>query len=129
MRPLFLSVCSFLRSLIACLLICLVSSAAMPVVASGQPKELLLGIEPEHNIFDQVERYRYLADYLSDQLGVKVKLTITAHNGEFYIHPKLIRKIVGKIAIAFHLVEYVVLWFNAEKQFLWLPGCDNRHGC
>ena len=82
MRPLFLSVCSFLRSLIVCLLICFVSSAAMPAIASGQPKELLLGIEPEHNIFDQMERYRYLADYLSDQLGVKVKLTIMSRYGE-----------------------------------------------
>jgi phosphonate transport system substrate-binding protein len=54
----------------------------MPAIASGQPKELLLGIEPEHNIFDQMERYRYLADYLSDQLGVKVKLTIMSRYGE-----------------------------------------------
>ena len=82
MRPLFLSVRSFSRSLIACLLISLVSSAVMPVIAFGQPKELLLGIEPEHNIFDQMERYRYLADYLSDQLGVKVKLTTMSRYGE-----------------------------------------------
>ena len=82
MRPVSLTVRSFLRSLIACLFICLVFSAAMPVVAFGQPKELLFGIEPEHNIFDQMERYRYLADYLSDQLGVKVKLTIMSRYGE-----------------------------------------------
>ena len=82
MRPLLLSVRSFSRSLIACLLISLVSSTVMPVIAFGQPKELLLGIEPEHNIFDQVERYRYLADYLSDQLGVKVKLTTMSRYGE-----------------------------------------------
>ena len=82
MRLVSLTVRSFLRSLIACLFICLVFSAAMPVVAFGQPKELLFGIEPEHNIFDQVERYRYLADYLSDQLGVKVKLTIMSRYGE-----------------------------------------------
>lgn len=82
MRLISLSVLSFSRSLIACLLICLVFSAAMPVIAFGQSKELLLGIEPEHNIFDQMERYRYLADYLSDQLGVKVKLTIMSRYGE-----------------------------------------------
>ena len=45
-------------------------------------KEILLGIEPEHNIFDQVERYRILAGFLSDQLGVEVKLTITSRYGE-----------------------------------------------
>lgn len=82
MRLIPLSVLSFSRSLIACLLICLVFSAAMPDIAFGQSKELLLGIEPEHNIFDQMERYRYLADYLSDRLGVKVKLTIMSRYGE-----------------------------------------------
>jgi ABC-type phosphate/phosphonate transport system substrate-binding protein len=85
MRPVSLSVRSFSRSLIACLFICLVFSAAMPVIAFGQPKELLFGIEPEHNIFDQMERYRYLADYLSDQLGVKVKLTIMSRYGDVMV--------------------------------------------
>ena len=56
MRQLSQSARNLSRSLVACLLICLVFSAAMPVVALGQPKELLIGIEPEHNIFDQVER-------------------------------------------------------------------------
>ena len=82
MRLISLSARSFSRSLIACLLICLVFSAAIPVIAFGKPKELLFGIEPEHNIFNQMERYRYLADYLSDQLGVKVKLTIMSRYGE-----------------------------------------------
>ncbi|HHO49170.1 MAG TPA: hypothetical protein ENN06_12100 [Desulfobacteraceae bacterium] len=68
--------------LAACLL------AACPVLpaanggAAEQPDELLLGIEPEHNIFDQMERYRLLAAYLSDQLGVQVKLTIMSRYGE-----------------------------------------------
>lgn len=48
----------------------------------GQEEEILLGIEPEHNIFDQVERYRFLAKYLSEQLGVKVNLTIMSRYGE-----------------------------------------------
>jgi len=68
--------------LIGCLLICLAFLAATPVVAIEQPQELLIGIEPEHNIFDQVERYRYLAGYLSDRLGVNVRLTIMSRYGE-----------------------------------------------
>ena len=48
----------------------------------GQEQEILLGIEPEHNIFDQVERYRLLARYLSEQLGIKVDLTIMSRYGE-----------------------------------------------
>ncbi|MDW7772974.1 MAG: phosphate/phosphite/phosphonate ABC transporter substrate-binding protein [Desulfobulbaceae bacterium] len=53
-----------------------------PGTAFGQPSEILLGIEPEHNIFDQVERYRYLAAYLTEQLNVKVNLTIMSRYGE-----------------------------------------------
>ena len=70
------------RNLLVCLLICSASLAIMPVYAFEQPKELLIGIEPEHNIFDQMERYRNLADYLSVQLGIKVKLTIMSRYGE-----------------------------------------------
>ena len=56
---------------------------AVPKPAPAQQSEtLLLGIEPEHNIFDQMERYRALAAYLSDQLGIKVNLTIMSRYGE-----------------------------------------------
>jgi phosphonate transport system substrate-binding protein len=51
-------------------------------IAALQNETLLLGIEPEHNIFEQMERYRALAAYLSDQLGVRVELTITSRYGE-----------------------------------------------
>jgi phosphonate transport system substrate-binding protein len=54
----------------------------MPAFAAENYQELLIGIEPEHNIFDQVERYRHLADYLSNQLGVEIKLTIMSRYGE-----------------------------------------------
>ncbi|GAB4340860.1 MAG: phosphate/phosphite/phosphonate ABC transporter substrate-binding protein [Desulfobulbaceae bacterium] len=53
--------------------------AGEPVHKKGS---LLIGIEPEHNIFDQVRRYRSLAEYLSDQLGMEVKLTIMSRYGE-----------------------------------------------
>jgi len=48
----------------------------------GRAKELLVGIEPEHNIFDQMRNYRKLADYLSEKLGVKIRLTIMSRYGE-----------------------------------------------
>ena len=82
MRTAIPAVRSRLQSLIGSLLICLALFAGMPVSASEQPTELLLGIEPEHNIFDQMQRYRYLADFLSKELGVKVKLTIMSRYGE-----------------------------------------------
>ncbi|NTW70610.1 MAG: phosphate/phosphite/phosphonate ABC transporter substrate-binding protein [Chlorobiaceae bacterium] len=77
-----LSLHNYTKKFIACLLICLITSVAVPVSAAEQTKELLIGIEPEHNIFDQMQRYRYLASYLSEQLGVKVNLTIMSRYGE-----------------------------------------------
>jgi len=50
--------------------------------ASDRPDELLIGIEPEHNIFEQVEGYRKLADYLSEKCGFKVRVTIMSRYGE-----------------------------------------------
>lgn len=67
----------YLSLLILCFLI-----QTTQVNAAEYRKELLFGIEPEHNIFDQVEKYRVLASYLSDQLKVEVRLTITSRYGE-----------------------------------------------
>ena len=48
----------------------------------GRGEELLIGIEPEHNIFDQMRNYRKLADYLSEKLDIKIRLTIMSRYGE-----------------------------------------------
>jgi len=82
MRFVFPAVRTFLKCLIGALLICIIFVAVKPVYAAEETQELLLGIEPEHNIFDQMERYLVLADYLTEQLGVKVKLTIVSRYGE-----------------------------------------------
>lgn len=44
-------------------------------------KEILIGLIPERNVFDQVGRYQPLADYLSDRLKVKIKLIILSRYG------------------------------------------------
>ncbi len=60
-----------------------IQACIVPVAGAAEKnRELLIGIEPEHNIFDQMQRYSALARYLSDQLGVKVKLTIMSRYGE-----------------------------------------------
>ncbi len=60
-----------------------IQACVVPVAGAAEKnRELLIGIEPEHNIFDQMQRYRALAGYLSDQLGVEVKLTIMSRYGE-----------------------------------------------
>ncbi len=73
---------SLARVLIACLLLCRIAAVTPALAAVGQTDELLIGIEPEHNIFDLMEQYRALATYLSAQLGVQVKLTIMSRYGE-----------------------------------------------
>ena len=71
------------RHALAALLLFGLLLLALPTSSMAQQRTtLLLGIEPEHNIFDQMERYRILAEYLSDQLGLKVNLTIMSRYGE-----------------------------------------------
>lgn len=45
-------------------------------------RELVIGIEPEHNIFTQMEKYGHLADYLSEKSGIPIRLTIMSRYGE-----------------------------------------------
>ncbi len=59
-----------------------VTVQATKAQVSANTGGLLIGIEPEHNIFDQIERYRHLAGYLSGQLGLKIRLTIMSRYGE-----------------------------------------------
>lgn len=63
-------------------LLCTMTLGICQAQASGEITELLLGIEPEHNIFDQMGRYRALAEYVSERTNVKVKLTIMSRYGE-----------------------------------------------
>ncbi len=44
-------------------------------------KPLLIGLIPEHNIFDQIERYEPLAHYISKKIGTKIKLTVLPRYG------------------------------------------------
>lgn len=49
--------------------------------ATNNEKPLLIGLIPEQNIFKQIERYEPLADYLSEKIGRKVKLTVLTRYG------------------------------------------------
>ncbi len=46
-----------------------------------QKKYLLIGLIPEHHIFEQVERYEPLAGYISKKIGIKIKLKILTRYG------------------------------------------------
>lgn len=74
--------CRWCPGLAAGLLLWGVLLAGTAAGADAPRQEVLIGIEPEHNIFDQMERYRHLADYLSEQLAIDVRLTIMSRYGE-----------------------------------------------
>jgi phosphonate transport system substrate-binding protein len=82
MSRLFRSARGSAIKLLAGLLLVACTATCLPMGALAEPDELLIGIEPEHNIFDQMEQYRYLAGYLSEQLGVNIHLTIMSRYGE-----------------------------------------------
>lgn len=44
-------------------------------------KSLLIGLIPERNIFEQLERYEPLANYLSKEIGVQIKLKVLTRYG------------------------------------------------
>lgn len=54
--------------------------AAPPPAPPARPT-LLIGLIPERNIFKQLERYEPLAEYLSAQTGVEIKLKVLTHYG------------------------------------------------
>ncbi len=72
----------FAGRLFLLIFLCLTAVTVQAAPVSVKTRGLLIGIEPEHNIFDQIERYRNLAGYLSGRLGLKVRLTIMSRYGE-----------------------------------------------
>ncbi|HWR58577.1 MAG TPA: phosphate/phosphite/phosphonate ABC transporter substrate-binding protein [Thermodesulfovibrionales bacterium] len=46
-----------------------------------QETQLVIGLIPEHHIFDQIQRYKPLADYLSARIGSKIKLKVLPRYG------------------------------------------------
>lgn len=76
----------FLRQFSCVLIVSFLICAALLTCDTKQvvarTDEILLGIEPEHNIFDQVKKYRQLAAFLSSQLGIKINLTVMSRYGE-----------------------------------------------
>lgn len=59
----------------------IVAFVLMPFEIYAQ-KEILIGLVPEQNIFKQMDRYRPLAAYLSEKIGVKIRLTILSRYGD-----------------------------------------------
>ncbi len=56
-------------------------SAAMPCSAETKREELIIGLIPEMNVFKQMERFNPLAEYLTEQIGVKITFSILSRYG------------------------------------------------
>jgi phosphonate transport system substrate-binding protein len=69
----------------ACIFLALATGCSKPETAPPKkvPEEasMVIGLIPEQHIFDQVDRYRPLADYLSKRIGVKIKLKVLPRYG------------------------------------------------
>lgn len=60
----------------------LVACMCLPSTAIPQgPPELTIGLIPEMNVFEQMDRFRPLAEYLSERIGMPVKLTMLSRYG------------------------------------------------
>lgn len=73
---------------VICLFLCIVSSCrnsdapqSVAVESHKTEKPLIIGLMPERNIFDQMERFQPLADYISENIGRRVELTILPRYG------------------------------------------------
>jgi phosphonate transport system substrate-binding protein len=58
-----------------------VESPSPGAAKSADEKTLLVGLIPERNIFEQMEQYEPLADYISRKTGTKVKLKVLTRYG------------------------------------------------
>ncbi len=63
------------------LFILLIVASPFSVRAESPQGEILIGLIPEMNVFKQMERFRPLAKFLSNETGVTVKLTILSRYG------------------------------------------------
>jgi len=69
----------------------LVAAVCLPTgVTAQEPAELTIGLIPEMNVFEQVERFRLLADFLSESVGQPVQLTMLSRYGN------IVERIVNK---------------------------------
>jgi phosphonate transport system substrate-binding protein len=77
------------RWVIICLFLAAVSSFASRT--SGEEAAVLrVGLIPEMNVFEQADRFRLLAEWLSDQIGVQVELSMLSRYGN------IVERMTGK---------------------------------
>jgi len=53
----------------------------LTIIKSSPETELLIGLIPEQQIFQQIDRYAPLADYISEKTGIKIRLKVLSRYG------------------------------------------------
>jgi len=63
--------------------ICPIPEAAPPltIIKSSPETELLIGLIPEQQIFQQIDRYTPLANYITEKTGIRIRLKVLSRYG------------------------------------------------
>lgn len=86
---------------------------AAPIGVAEEPDELVIGLIPEMNVFEQVKRYQALADYLSERLDRPVRLTMLSRYGN------IVERIVNQEVDAAFLGSFTGALASAQLD--WIP--------
>jgi phosphonate transport system substrate-binding protein len=101
---------------------------SFPAWGESARKEIVIGLIPEMNIFEQRQRYRHLAAYLTERAGVRVSLSTLIRYGNIIENFEMARldgaffgSFTGALAIRRLRVEPIA-------RPLWTDGKSTYHG-
>ena len=86
---------------------------ASPSTVAESHEELVIGLIPEINVFEQVRRYQMLADHLGAELGMPVRLTMLSRYGN------IVERIAHKEVDAAFLGSFTGALASAQLE--WIP--------
>jgi phosphonate transport system substrate-binding protein len=100
-----------------------------PKDKKSPPKEsFLIGLIPEQNIFEQIERYEPLADYLSEMIGINIKLTVLTRYGNIidnFVSMGLDAAFFGSFT---YTLAHAKLGVEAIARPMTIDGISSYHG-
>jgi phosphonate transport system substrate-binding protein len=89
MRALLMREAGCCRAIVTILV---VAALTWPAAAGGEEERpgLIVGLIPEMNVFEQADRFRLLAEFLSERVGVEIELSMLSRYGN------IVERIIGK---------------------------------
>jgi phosphonate transport system substrate-binding protein len=108
---------------------CTETEMTSPKDKKSPPKEsILIGLIPEQNIFEQIERYEPLADYLSEMTGINIKLTVLTRYGNIidnFVSMGLDAAFFGSFT---YTLAHAKLGVEAIARPMTIDGISSYHG-